>query len=54
MEYKPNDKGYVRLEGRYTATDENQKIFVENGNPTNERLNVLFTMGFFIDKGFKL
>ena len=53
-ECKPNDKSYVRLEGRYLSAGENQTIFTENGNITNTRLEVMFTMGFFIEKAFKL
>lgn len=53
-EYKPNDNSYVRLDGRYLATGNNQDIFIENGSVTNERLEVMITIGFFIDKAFKI
>lgn len=53
-EYKPNDNSYVRLDGRYLATGNNQDIFIENGSVTNERLEVMITTGFFIDKAFKI
>jgi hypothetical protein len=53
-EYKPNDNSYVRLDGRYLATGNNQNIFIENGSVTNERLEIMITIGFFIDKAFKI
>jgi hypothetical protein len=53
-ECKPNDNSYVRLEGRYLATGNNQDIFIENGSVTNERLEIMITIGFFIDKTFKI
>ena len=53
-EYKPNDSSYVRLDGRYLATGNYQDIFIENGSVTNERLEVMITIGFFIDKAFKI
>ncbi|MFT5668473.1 MAG: hypothetical protein ACI9DK_002677 [Vicingaceae bacterium] len=53
-EYKPNDNSYIRLDGRYLATGNNQNIFIENGSVTNERLEIMITIGFFIDKAFKI
>jgi hypothetical protein len=42
------------LDGRYLATGNNQNIFIENGSVTNERLEIMITIGFFIDKAFKI
>lgn len=52
-EYKPNENSYVRLEGRYLQTGPKQNIFLENERFVNERYEVLFTIGFFIDKSFR-
>jgi len=46
-EYKPTEKSYVRLEGRYMTADSDQLWFTDmDGKGTNERFNLMFTLGF--------
>lgn len=53
-EYRPKPNAYVRLEGRYAQTENKQALLIENGEMVNDRMEVLFTMGFYLDKAFKL
>ncbi|MBP2831621.1 outer membrane beta-barrel protein [Aquimarina sp. U1-2] len=53
-EFRPYKNGYARIEGRYTELDSNLEIFIQNGETTNTRYELLFTIGFEIDKVFSL
>lgn len=52
-EYRPINNAYLRAEARYTSAADELEIFINNGQPTNNRFEVLVTMGFEIDKVFK-
>jgi len=44
-EYKPTENSYLRLEARQLQMDNNQEIFITNGDPSSSRLEVLFNIG---------
>jgi hypothetical protein len=44
-EYKPTESSYVRLEARQLQMDNDQEIFITNGDPSSSRLEVLFNIG---------
>ena len=50
-EYRPMELAYLRLEGRLLQVSENLEIF-DNGSPTNQRLEMMVTMGWEIEKGW--
>jgi hypothetical protein len=46
LEYAPFSRSYVRIEGRYMQTGDNEKIFTgNNGQTTNARLTLMLTVG---------
>lgn len=49
-EFRPIKNSYVRAETRYTQTADDLEIFVENGNLTNSRWEILVTMGLDLEK----
>ncbi|GGE26364.1 outer membrane beta-barrel protein [Psychroflexus planctonicus] len=52
-EYRPASSTYLRAEVRHTSTQDDLEIFINDGDPTNNRFEVLFTLGLEIDKVFK-
>ena len=52
-EYRPIPNAYLRAEARYTHVADDLEIFINDGQPSNHRLEVLLTMGLEIDKMFK-
>jgi len=50
-EYRPMEQAYLRLEGRLLQTSDKLEIF-DNGEPTNQRLEMMITMGWEIEKGW--
>jgi len=50
-EYRPIEQAYLRLEGRLLQTSDNLEIF-NNGDPTNQRLEMMVTMGWEIEQGW--
>lgn len=51
-EYRPKDKTYFRIEGRYLQTPDRLPIFYD-GNPTNERWEFSATLGLIFDQGIR-
>ncbi len=45
MEYKPTENAYIRVEGRQLVMDNEQKIFMNDGNANNKRLELLVNFG---------
>lgn len=52
-EWRPSPMSYIRLEGRYVQADSRLKIFHHKGK-TNERWEVMLTIGIKFEKGFNL
>jgi hypothetical protein len=50
-EYRPMEQAYLRLEGRYLQTADQLEIF-NNGDPTSQRLEMMVTMGWEIERGW--
>ena len=50
-EYRPMKQAYLRLESRLLQTSDNLEIF-DNGEPTNQRLEMMVTMGWEIERGW--
>ncbi|MFI5149226.1 MAG: outer membrane beta-barrel protein [Bacteroidia bacterium] len=50
LEYKVAENSYIRLEGRQLIMDSNQKIFYSNGNPTNQRSEIMLHAGIWFNK----
>jgi Putative beta-barrel porin-2, OmpL-like. bbp2 len=48
-EYKPTDKSYLRLEGRYLSTPSELKPYYEDGEFKNNRLDVMVTLGVYFE-----
>ena len=44
-EYKPTENSYLRLESRQLQMDNNQEIFITDGDPVTSRLEVLVNLG---------
>lgn len=52
-EYKPINGSYFRAEFRHTNTQDDLKIFVNSGDVSSRRLELLFTLGLEVEKIFQ-
>ncbi|SCY23719.1 Putative beta-barrel porin-2, OmpL-like. bbp2 [Nonlabens sp. Hel1_33_55] len=52
-EYKPTENAYIRGEARYLTAQNGLDIFREDDGLSNERYEVLLTMGVFLDRTFR-
>ena len=51
-EYRPIANAYIRAEARYAGTEDDLGLFVKDGETVDHRLEVLFTMGWYLDHLF--
>jgi hypothetical protein len=48
-EFKPTEESYIRLESRLIQMDKNQYIFITDGSPQNQRMEIMVNGGVNFD-----